>query len=321
MATPSKELASGSSDQQSRNLFIHPLAIATICDHHTRVSVGGTQLGSNDPVIGLLLGFQSGLDVHIIDGTDAVYEIDEKGEIKLDMEANFPNPADPENKNNKLDLVIEPFASINYELIGWYAVCDGLVPPKWCLNIQKKIQKVNEAPLFLLMNHSPDPNSKLLPLAIFESEAHSGNDNFVSEVFVNLPFRLETTQMEKITVDQITKQGPMDGVSAAEVQNQTLVTSLTILKEKIRVIISALEKMVQSGNIDNNLVRRANQICQQLPAIDSTKFNDFYQNEFMNCMMTNYLGAAAKSSSAVLELNEMYTKIYNQHGGMRGGLD
>jgi hypothetical protein len=51
------------------------LAIASICDHYTRVAAGGSKMPSNSPVIGLLFGVQNGLDISIIDASDAIYEV------------------------------------------------------------------------------------------------------------------------------------------------------------------------------------------------------------------------------------------------------
>ena len=87
--------------------------------------MGGSQLKKNDPVVGLIFGVQNGLDVQIMDATDAVYDV-VAGKVVLDMEANFPdvsNP-DPGDKRSKMELFIAPFESINYELLGWYAVSD-----------------------------------------------------------------------------------------------------------------------------------------------------------------------------------------------------
>ena len=54
---------------------MHPLSIASICDHYTRVNSGGSRLKKNDPVVGLLFGTQNGLNVDIIDASDAIYEV------------------------------------------------------------------------------------------------------------------------------------------------------------------------------------------------------------------------------------------------------
>ena len=61
--------------ESSRKIHVHPLSITSICDHFTRVQMGGSQLKKNDPVVGLIFGVQNGLDVEIMDATDAVYDV------------------------------------------------------------------------------------------------------------------------------------------------------------------------------------------------------------------------------------------------------
>ena len=308
------------SAESARKIHVHPLSITSICDHFTRVQMGGSQLKKNDPVVGLIFGVQNGLDVQIMDGTDAVYDVVD-GKVVLDMEANFPdvNNPDPENKSNKMDLFVAPFESINYELLGWYAVSDqNSVVPEWCHEVHALVRKVNEAPLLFLLNSDHDPDSKQLPLSIFESEEQTVPDTGgVTTSFVALKFKLETTQMEKIAVDKITKQDAGSGVSVVEVQNQSLVTSLDILRTKIGVIIDCLKSMQSqpSHMIDHDLLRAGSKICQQIPAVDSSKFDDFFKTELADSLMTTYLSANTKTCSIVTEVNDLYVRSYVERAG------
>jgi hypothetical protein len=291
---------------------VHPLAIASICDHYTRVAMGGSIFKKNDPVVGLLFGTQEGLTVDIIDATDAIYNVDAQGEVILDMGANFPNPLDPEDKNNKMDLVIAPFIEMQYELLGWYTLGASNEPEPWCMGLHQKIKTVNEAPLFVLMDHSPAPDAKQLPMTVFEAETHTNVEKESVESFVTLPFNLETSQTERIAVNQVTKQGPSDGGSSLELQNVTLATSLGILEKKIGIIVAALEHMQQTGQIDQALLRKANCICQQLPAVDNATFHGTFQRDLADTVMTSYLSAATKTSSALAEVSELYSAVFNE---------
>ena len=311
--------------ESARQIHVHPLCITSICDHFTRVQMGGSQLKRNDPVVGLIFGVQNGLDVQIMDGTDAVYNVVD-GKVVLDMEANFPdvNNPDPENKSNKMDLFVAPFESINYELLGWYAVSDqSSAVPDWCHDVHTLVRKVNEAPLLFLLNSAPDPNSKQLPLNIFESEEHTAQDTGdVTTSFTEMKFNLETTQMEKIAVDKITKQDTGSGVSVVEVQNQSFATSLDILRTKINIIIAALKNMQSqpADQIDYELLRAGSKICQQIPAVDSSKFDEFFKTELADSLMTTYLSANTKTCSIVAEVNDLYARTYvdrAREGGSR----
>lgn len=307
--------------ESARNVYVHPLAITSICDHFTRVQMGGSKLKKDDPVVGLIFGVQNGLDVQIMDGTDAIYTV-ENGKVILDMKGNFPDPADPEDKSNKVELFVTPFASINYEILGWYAVSDKSDNvPDWCLEVHRKIKAINEAPLLFLLNSSPDPSSKQLPLSIFESEDQVAQDSGeITTTFSSMKFKLETTQMEKISVDEITKQGSAIGASAVEVHNKSFQTSLDILRTKISIIITALKDMqaLPADKIDYNLLRDASKICQQIPAVDSSKFDDFFRTELADSLMTTYLSANTKTCSIVTEVNDLYARAYVERARERG---
>lgn len=261
--------------------------------------MGGTKFQPNDPVIGFLFGIQDGLDISIIDATEAVYEmIDNRAELSK------------EKNVEKCELWTKVFS--NHELLGWYTVGDT-EPEQWCYPIHNGIKELNEAPLFLLMNRAPDPNSKQLPLIIFEGETTS----LSATAFASVAFQLQTTQVERIAVDQIIKTAPSDGMSTLEVQNLTVVTSLRTIEEMIDILLAALQVMQQKGGpkepSDYELLRRAAKICQQLPSIDSNIFNPGFSNEITDCMMVTYLGASTKTLSALAQLSEIFNQVFTQH--------
>lgn len=144
-------ILSSSSSTSTRNIGLHPLAISSVCDHNTRVIVGGTKLLNSAPVIGLLFGIQSGLDISIIDATDAIYEAipcDDGWEVLLKTE----------EIEKKRQLWTAVYTS--YELLGWYAV--GSEVNRQHMNIHMAMKAFNEAPIFMLMNPNPDPQAKQL---------------------------------------------------------------------------------------------------------------------------------------------------------------
>ena len=170
------------------------------------------------PVIGLLFGIQNGLDISIIDATDAIYEV-VGGEVIL-------NSPEIEKKKRLFTAVFS-----SYELLGWYTLTNGNQVQPVHMAIHRDMMAYNELPLFLLMNYAPDPDAKQLPLSIYEAEMHIIQDS-PTQIFVDIPFKLETAQAERVAVDQITKVTPTEGVSILEVNNQSLTTSLRILDRK-----------------------------------------------------------------------------------------
>lgn len=273
------------------------LAIASICDHYTRVAAGGSRMASNSPVIGLLFGVQDGLDISIIDATDAIYDV-VGGVVIL-------NSPEIEKKKRLFTAV---FAS--YELLGWYTLTNGNQVLPVHMTIHRDMMAFNEAPLFLLMNHAPDPDAKQLPLSIYEAEMHIIQD-MPTQIFVDIAFKLETAQAERVAVDQITKVIPTEGVSTLEVQNQSLITSLRILEKKITVI-TGLIKSMQDGTVpvDHSFLRRANKIYQQLPSVDSDNFQGQFLNELVDTLMMTYLSSSTKATSSLTDLTDTYSKVY-----------
>jgi COP9 signalosome complex subunit 6 len=242
---------------------------------------------------------QDGLDVSIIDATDAIYDLDATShEVVLNTE-------EIEKKKRLWTAVYT-----NYEMLGWYTLDTGAQPTASHMNIHRAICAFNEVPLFLVMNCSPDPEAKQLPLSIFEAEIHMIND-VPTQIFVDIDFKLETAQAERVAVDQITKVTPTEGVSTLEVQNQSVNTSLRILERKVGIIIESLRCMKEGTvPVDQNILRKASRICQHLPAVDSSDFRSDFLNELVDCLLVTYLSSATKTSSSLSELTDTYSMVY-----------
>ena len=295
----SEESKRGGEDVGQKKIGIHPLAIASICDHYTRVIVGGSTLDRSDPTFGILFGVPNGQEVVIVDATDSIYSIQEGKVVWVFDEI-----------EKKIKLWKEVYT--NFEMVGWYTVGPQTEPTSDHLEIHQLMTQFNEAPLFLLMNSQPDPSSKHLPLGIYEAEMHMVSDK-PTQVFMNLPFKMETSQTERVAVDQVTKVVPTDGVSTLEVQNQTMLTSLQMLEGKIDILVKALMAVQASGKIEqdqHNLLRRAAKICQQLPAVDSSEFQQNFVNELQDSLMLSYLGTATKTTASVTELAGISITLY-----------
>lgn len=253
---------------------------------------------TNSPVIGLLFGIQSGLDVSIIDATDAIYDIDGESIVLL-------NAVEIEKKKKLWTAVYSA-----YELLGWYTLTKGGQVQPMHMAIHRDMMAFNEAPLFLLMDYSPESDAKQLPLNIYEAEMHMIQDT-PTQIFVDVAYKLETAQAESVAVDQITKLSATDGVSTLEIQNQSVLGSLRILEKKIGIIVEAMKSM-QSGSIpiDHNFLRQANKICQLLPAIDSSSFQEHYMNELVDTFIMTYLTSSTQVTSTLSELTDTYSMVY-----------
>ena len=156
------------------------------CDHHTRVTVGGSLLSRDAPTIGLLFGNkreekdEKGNDdntVHVVDATDAVYTYDSETK-KLDL--------DIKQLANKRDLWEKVYPT--QPLMGWYIIGSEVTPLH--LSIHEGISSLTEDPdnaMMLLMNPEIDGTSNQLPILLFKLEAVGSQQE---KVFMELPFKV-----------------------------------------------------------------------------------------------------------------------------------
>lgn len=287
------------SEAGSKKLGVHPLAIANICDHYTRVRVGGSRLISSAPVIGLLFGVQNGLTIEVMDASEAVYEIRKDKEM-YDVLLNITEI------RRRIEVLTAVFTK--YEMLGWYALCEDVLPLHY--EIHQTMLQLNEAPLFLLMNPNPMPSLKQLPIRLSESQVHMHNDCPTS-VFVDLPFTLVTSPMEQISIDGLTIVTPSDGVSSTELQNNSISTSIGTIQEKIDLLIQTLEKMKSTHiSLDHSILRASAKICDLLKGSSNTVSVESL-NEVMDCLMISYLGMSTKTSNDLCNYSELSEIIHS----------
>jgi Maintenance of mitochondrial structure and function/JAB1/Mov34/MPN/PAD-1 ubiquitin protease len=293
--------SSAQSEQQSRKIGLHPLAISGICDHYTRVAVGGSKLPRDAPVVGLLFGVQAGSHVSIFDATDIIYEQHSAGSDEITIL--------PAEISKKKELWTAVYTS--YELIGWYAV--GVEVTAMHMAIHKKMLAFNESPLFVLLNPMAAADTTHLPLSVYEVELKANGDA-VTPVFVDVPFSLETSQAERVAIEQVTKQAPVDGTSTLEVQNGGVQTSLRILEDGIDKVIAALQGISAAGDVpvDYALLHKSARLAHLLPTVDSREFDKVFDDEVVDTLMISYLAAATKTTVDMSELVEMYTTAFRK---------
>ena len=151
------------------------------------------------------------------------------------------------------------------EVLGWYTV--GEAPTPVHLQLQRDMVQYNEAPLFLLMQPSPDPDASELPVAIYESEMHMVHDA-PTLLFVPVAFKLETTQAERIMMEAVAQTAPPEGTSALEPHAAAVENSLVTLEGRVAELVAYLEKVKAadaSAPVDYTMLRIA-ALCSQVGA-------------------------------------------------------
>lgn len=275
------------------NSFIDvQLVIASTCDHFTRVATGGSKLPADSPVYGLLFGTRNEVSASICDSVDMNYTFS-GGDIHV-----LPGEIDSKSK-----LWTAVFTT--YKLIGWYAF--GKQPTADHKKIHHMISTYAQDPLFLIINQTSAADSDLLPLSVYST--NGGAD------FTEISFRIETTDVEKLAVDHITKSTPVPGLSALEVQNQSTLTSLRILDSKVGTIVDTLQAMKEGKiPVDHALLRRAAKICQSLPPVDSVALKKEYDSETTNSLLIAYLSMATQTTGQLFDVADVYNSLYSDRG-------
>lgn len=270
--------------------------IASTCDHFTRVSTGGSKLPANAPVYGLLFGTRADGACSVCDSVDINYTFD-NNEIHI-----LPGEID-----NKAKLWTAVFTT--YKLIGWYSF--GVEVNVDHRKFHDMISGYAPDPVFLLINQSALSDSDELPLCIYISD----NGNNSPTGFKNAPFFIETSEVEKLALDHITKSTPVPGLSSLEVKNQSTLTSLRILDNKVDTIIETLQAM-QDGRVPMNhaLLRQAAKICQSLPPVDGLALREGVTEEVTNSLLITYLSTATHTAGQLEKVADVYNGLYSDRG-------
>mmetsp|Transcript_29520 Transcript_29520/g.49420 ORF Transcript_29520/g.49420 Transcript_29520/m.49420 type:complete len:314 (+) Transcript_29520:43-984(+) len=297
------------------------LVVASACDHYTRISTGGSKLAVDSPVYGLLFGTKIPSSVAASGGSSAVEKVEPQESyfsvcdsvdlnyiIGMDGKASIVD-GEIERKTKLWTAVFKTFS-----LIGWYSFGGSILPEHHTIHREVGVHTTS-APLFLLINPSADSDSDELPLGVYSAATNKEDLNFQEAVF-----RIETSEVEKVALDHITKSTPVPGLSALEVQNETMLTSLRILDKKVGDIVEVLQGM-QAGatEVDHNLLRRAAKICQSLPPIDAHSFEKDYRDDVTNSLLVSYLCAATATVGQFGETSDLFSSTYGERGAGGGG--
>ncbi|MEW5297911.1 MAG: hypothetical protein WDW36_001089 [Sanguina aurantia] len=310
-----------SGDKQSSSgldFQLHPLVLININDHHIRTkantpagnaggSNGSNLTGSGSPskVLGILLGVQSGRTVDISNSFEIKYQLVD-GSVVIDDGFLLHKQEQYKQVFSKIDVV------------GWYST--GSEVQEVDLQIHKKVMALNESPVFLLLNPRVDHSRKNLPVTLFETELHlvEGTPTFI---FVTSNYTVETSDAERIGVDQVAKIMPSGKASGSEQLSAHLVgvhSAMKMLVERLR-LIQGVVAQVEAGEIPfpHSLLRSVSSLVNSLPAMETQDFKKNYDTEVADSMLPVYLSSL---TAGVTLASEGVDKalIAFERSGMRG---
>ena len=293
------------SKQSTFQVNVHPLVLINISDHYTRVKVKRLSAQKEVPrVFGVLFGVQNGLVVDIFESTEMVYNIDESTG-KVNFDGDF--------LEKKKDLMTQIFPS--FEILGWYAT--GSEISKGDLITHKAFGEFNENPLYLLIK--PDELSQdeeALPISLFETRTQMNTeDGSANMIFVNVDFKIDAIEPERICVDHIAQQTPSGNEPA-------IVPHLKSLRSAVGTLVSRVETLrnflsaTQQGKIEKHhaLIRQAISLCNQLPLLESEALSGELLKEANDTMLVSYLSSITNCSGRLHEVMGKYSEAYtDQH--------
>jgi len=282
-------------------IFVHPLVVVNISDHHTREKCVNKKGDSR--VFGVLLGQQEGRRVEISNSFEMLMTAD--GTI------------DPEFLKERQDQFFRVFEKESCEILGWYST--GAKPAETDKRIHEQLETYNESPLYLLLNTEPQKNLKQgeVSMSIMESVVKIVDAKPVTS-FAKLNYSITTTEIERISVDYVARDAG-GVVSQFAAHCETLHQSIKMLHVRISILRSYLEA-VKAGTLpaDQSLLRDINSVCQQLPAIESGEFNEAFFTEYNDTLLLTYMAAIAKASSATSEMLEKFNTTQDRAFRKRG---
>jgi len=270
-----------------------------ISDHWTRQKVQNNI--SNPRVIGALVGVQTGRDVEIFNSFELVYRV-MNGVVEIDQ--------------GYLQTKQEQFKKVfpTYEFLGWYSTGSTAQPAD--IDVHRQFLEINESPLYLLLDTVAcgNPNTRDLPISIFESELHLINEQ-PTLLFVKVPYKIETGEAERISVDHVAKVTPSGAIGGSVLTSHLMGihNAIHMLNMRVKILIQFLEA-TKTGKIpkDHGLLRRISSLCASLPASDSAAFKSDFMTEYNDTLLVTYLASITKGSNNINELIDKFNAIYER---------
>jgi COP9 signalosome complex subunit 6 len=288
---------------------LHPLVLINVSDHYTRSKANDIDCsGGQFRVLGCLLGQQVGRNVDISNSFEILYAAVEG---KVVMDDAF--------MAKRLDQYKQVYPAL--DVVGWYATG---AQQEADMETHKQIMALNESPVLLLLDPTLQSGQRDLPVRLFESELHV-KEGVASFSFVQANFHIETSEAERIGVNQVAKilpSGKSSGSDQLTAHYQSMHAAVKMLISRIQALHQLVSQM-QSGALpyDHQLARQAAALVRRLPVLDTPQFHEDYLTEYNDTMLTVYMSSVTKGLSATHDVIEKFNIAYDRtNPRRRGGL-
>ncbi|KAI0786095.1 COP9 signalosome subunit 6 [Abortiporus biennis] len=287
------------------SLALHPLPILNISEHFTRLKL---QTGSSSPfVLGALLGSQNGREVEIVNTFELAVEDD-----GLTVDQGFFIARKEQYK--------QVFPSI--EFIGWYTVAPH--PTSKHIALHEQFTAYSSTPLLLVLQPSTvfvaassDLGSQALPFKAYEPTIEI-RDRKTRSVFVEVNYKVETGEAERIAVDW-TSRGGGSGTSY-ESHLQTQRAAVKMLHDRILLLVKYVSDVLAGQAVnDHATLRSLSALVASLPASEHKAFREEFDTEYEDVQLTAFLATLTKSANILNDLVDKHVVLTASREERGGG--
>lgn len=274
---------------------IHPLVIVNMSDHYTREKV---RKGEQGRVFGALLGNQKNRRVEIVN--TFAFLLSKDGDKYL-IDSSY------------LETKIEQFMHLydDLELLGWYST--GSTPQDYDMEVHEQLTQFNESPLYLLLDAESEGNE--LPITLLESQVKVIGSK-PSSVFVKMPYKIETSESERIAVDHVANASDKEAELTSNLSN--ILKAVNMFNQRVNSIKGYVDENSDNKNIDQKVFRHIKALCNQYPSIDSLEFNDDFLTEYNDTLLMTHLATLTKTANTMNDLVEKFNDAFEKQRGRRG---
>lgn len=211
-----------------------------------------------------------------------------------------------------------------------------------------------ENPIFLLIRKDIDVESDQLPMVAYtaaDTDTYSGGFGALSssmasqldqsQILIEVPFTIQSSTVEKISMDTVMTSIPTEGLSSLEVENNSVLSSIRQLNKRLEIVSTAMQ-LIHDGKIprQQELIRKASKIrkmlAKNLHSSESARsgssgsgsggeeekkseFHRQFEAEVTVDVMVAFLAAATKGHAVMGEVADSYALVFGDRSAAGGG--
>ena len=157
------------------------------------------------------------------------------------------------------------------------------------------------------------------------------------QILIEVPFSIQSSSVEKISMDTVMNSIPNEGLSSLEVENDSALSSIRQLNKRLEIVATAMQ-LFHDNKIPRkqDLIRKASKVCKMLSKNrlssggsgsssadrgEKSEFHRQFESEITTDMMVAFLAAATKGNSTLGEVAESYALVFGDRSSssMGGG--